>query len=68
MSGLMVITGLQKCINLKKIKLSIIKSNQLEDKNMSVFRFLETIDLTSSSTEFKNGISNIRSGVQKIGF
>jgi len=68
MLGLMVITGLQKCINLKKIKLSLVKSNQLEDKNISVFRFLETIDLTSSSTEFKNGISNIRSGVQKIGF
>ena len=68
MIGLMVITGLQKCINLKKIKLSFNKSNQLEDKNMSGFRFLETIDLTSSVDEFKKGISNISSGVQKIGF
>ena len=40
----------------------------LQDKNMADFKFLETIDLTGSSTEFKNGISNIRSGVQKIGF
>lgn len=68
MIGLMVITGLQKCINLKKIKLSFNKSNQLEDKNMSGFRFLETIDLTNSVDEFKKGISNISSGVQKIGF
>ena len=68
MLGLMVITGLQKCINLKKFKLSFNKSNQLEDKNMSGFRFLETIDLTSSVDEFKKGISNISSGVQKIGF
>jgi hypothetical protein len=68
MLGCMVITGLQRCINLKKIKLSFSKSNQLEDKNMSGFRFLETIDLTSSVDEFKKGISNISSGVQKIGF
>ena len=68
MSGCMVITGLQKCINLKKIKLFLNKSNQLEDKNMAGFKFLEIIDLTSSTTEFKNGILNIRSGVQKIGF
>jgi hypothetical protein len=63
MSGCMVITGLQKCINLKKIKLSFSKSNQLEDKNMAEFKFLETIELSSSLH-----LINIRSGVQKIGF
>ena len=63
MSGCMVITGLQKCINLKKIKLSFSKSNQLEDKNMAEFKFLETIDLNCSLH-----LINIRSGVQKIGF
>jgi hypothetical protein len=62
-SGLMVITGLQKCINLKKIKLSLSKCAQLEDKNMAEFKYLETIDLNCSLN-----LINIRSGVQKIGF
>jgi hypothetical protein len=68
LQGSMVITGLQKCVNLIKIKFGLGKAEQLQDKNMAGFKFLETIDLTGSSTEFKNGISNIRSGVQKIGF
>ena len=60
-SGPIVITGLQKCINLKKIKLCIPIDN-LQDKNMSEFKFLETIE----STDIK--LVNIRTGVQKIGF
>jgi len=68
LQGIIVITGLQKCVNLRKIKFSLGTAEQLLDKNMADFKFLETIDLTDSSTEFKNGISNIRSGVQKIGF
>ena len=63
MLGLMVITGLQKCINLKKIKFAFSKSAQLQDKNMAEFKFLETIELASSLD-----LINIRSGVQKIGF
>jgi hypothetical protein len=70
LQGNIIITGLQNCINLKKISFSNYSSLNinLQDKNMADFKFLETIDLTGSSTEFKNGISNIRSGVQKIGF
>ena len=60
-TGPIVITGLQKCINLKKIKLGIPVEN-LQDKNMSEFKFLETIE----STDIK--LVNIRTGVQKIGF
>jgi hypothetical protein len=60
-TGPIVITGLQKCINLKKIKLGIPVDN-LQDKNMSEFKFLETIE----STDIK--LVNIRTGVQKIGF
>ena len=60
-TGPIVITGLQKCINLKKIKLCIPVEN-LQDKNMSEFKFLETIE----STDIK--LVNIRTGVQKIGF
>lgn len=63
MLGLMVITGLQKCINLKKIKFAFSKSAQLQDKNMAEFKYLETIELASSLD-----LINIRSGVQKIGF
>jgi hypothetical protein len=69
LQGNIVITCLQKCINLKKISFSNY-SNQninLEDKNMADFKYLETIDLTGA-TEIIKGISNIRSGVQKIGF
>jgi hypothetical protein len=69
LQGNIAITGLQKCINLKKISFSNY-SNQninLEDKNMADFKYLETIDLTGA-TEIIKGISNIRSGVQKIGF
>jgi len=62
MIGQMVITGLQKCINLKKIKFAFSKSTQLQDKNMAEFKFLETIESTDL------GLVNIRSGVQKIGF
>jgi len=60
-----VITGLQKCINLKKI--TLCGAINLQDKNMADFRYLETIDLTGAG-ELIKGISNIRSGVQKIGF
>ena len=60
-----VITGLQKCINLKKI--TLCGSINLQDKNMADFKFLETINLTGAG-EIIKGISNIRSGVQKIGF
>jgi hypothetical protein len=63
MLGLMVITGLQKCVNLRKIKFAFSKSAQLQDKNMTGFKFLETIELASSLD-----LINIRSGVQKIGF
>jgi hypothetical protein len=62
MIGQMVITGLQKCINLKKIKFAFSKSTQLQDKNMAEFKFLETIESTDL------GLVNIRTGVQKIGF
>lgn len=63
MLGLMVITGLQKCINLRKIKFAFSKTaNQLQDKNMAEFKFLETIQSTDI------GLVNIRTGVQKIGF
>ena len=67
MRGPMVITGLQKCINLRKIKFGLGKAEQLQDKNMAGFKFLETIEL-AGATELIKGISNIRSGVQKIGF
>jgi hypothetical protein len=63
--GYIVITGLQTCINLKKINLS--GAINLEDKNMECFGYLETIDLTNTKAEFKSGISNIRSRVQRIG-
>ena len=61
-----LITGLQKCINLKKI--TLYGPINLQDKNMADFKFLETINLTSTNDELRKGISNIRSGVQKIGF
>ena len=61
-----LITDLQKCINLKKI--SLYGPINLQDKNMVDFRYLETINLTGTNDEFKKGISNIRYGVQKIGF
>jgi hypothetical protein len=63
MLGLIVITGLQKCVNLRKIKFAFSKSAQLQDKNMAEFKFLETIELASFLD-----LINIRSGVQKIGF
>jgi Leucine-rich repeat (LRR) protein len=63
MLGLMVITSLQKCVNLRKIKFAFSKSAQLQDKNMAGFKFLETIELASSLD-----LINIRYGVQKIGF
>jgi hypothetical protein len=64
MFGFMVITGLQKCINLRKIYFAFSKTaNQLQDKNMAEFKFLETIELASSLD-----LINIRTGVQKIGF
>ena len=67
--GKIVITGLQKCINLKKISFSDYSDKiiDLQDKNMSEFKYLETIDLTNAK-EIIKGIANIRSGVQKIGF
>jgi hypothetical protein len=69
LQGNIAITGLQKCINLKKISFSNYNDKiiNLQDKNMADFKFLETIDLTGA-TEIIKGISNIRSGVQKIGF
>jgi hypothetical protein len=63
------VAGLQKCINLKKISFSGYLNGgiNLEDKNMAEFKYLETIELTGAG-EIIKGISNIRSGVQKIGF